>query len=35
MLIDSLTAQIPETVMFMHSESIMFPSCNLINSELY
>jgi hypothetical protein len=35
MLIDSLTARIPETVVFMHSESILISSYNFINSELY
>jgi hypothetical protein len=35
MLIDSLTAQRPETVMFMHSKSISIPSSDFINSGLY
>ena len=34
-IIDSVTMQESETVMFMHLESILIPSYNPINSELY
>jgi hypothetical protein len=35
MLIDSLTAQRPETVILMYYESISISSCDFINSGLY